>query len=93
MAVGLYSSLLSTVDNGVFGSMGRSVTERRFFHFCTMLALMPQRFASALTLSWLSWIARRTVSVVRAQPWRTWPQIRPSRCGDLSYHHTTEPNT
>ena len=39
---------------------------------------MLWRGASALTLSWLRCIARRTASVVVALPWRTWPIARPS---------------
>jgi len=35
------SSALSTVEDGVFGPIGRSATERRFFHFCTVLVLTP----------------------------------------------------
>jgi hypothetical protein len=45
------------------------------------VGLMLWRRASALTLSWLRCIARRTASVVVALPWRTWPIARPSLPG------------
>jgi hypothetical protein len=44
-------SRLSTVEAGVFGAIGMSPAKRRFVHVCTVAVLMPQRLASALTLS------------------------------------------
>lgn len=35
------SSIDSTVDFGSFGPVGRSATKRRFFHFATVLGLIP----------------------------------------------------
>ena len=50
----------------------------------------PKRRARALTLSCYSCIARRTASVVRAHPWRTWPIAHPSQRGGQPLHHTQE---
>jgi len=45
------SSVVSTVDFGFLGPVGKSATEVRFFHFATVFWLIPWRFASALRLS------------------------------------------
>lgn len=44
--------MVSTVEYGSFGPVGRSYTAAvRFFHFATVFWLMPWRFASTLRLS------------------------------------------
>jgi len=45
------SSADNTVDVGSFGPVFLSATELRFFHFATVLGLIPYRFARALRLS------------------------------------------
>lgn len=35
------SSIVSTVEAGFFGPVGRSATEVRFFHFATVFWLIP----------------------------------------------------
>ena len=64
-------SRLSTGECASFGPMAASAVVWRLRHFCTVVGLMPWRRASALTLSWLRCIARRTASVVVVLPWRT----------------------
>jgi hypothetical protein len=43
--------VVSTVDFGFLGPVGKSATEVRFFHVATVFWLIPWRFASALRLS------------------------------------------
>lgn len=35
------SSIVSTVDVGFFGTVGKSATEVRFFHFAAVFGLIP----------------------------------------------------
>ena len=44
-------SIVSVVECGSFGPVGKSFVAVRFFHFATVFWLMPWRFASALRLS------------------------------------------
>jgi hypothetical protein len=70
-------SRLRTVDLGSDGPIGLSAVVSRLRHFCTVVGLIPYRFARALTLSSLRCSARRIAAVVRALPRRTWPLARP----------------
>jgi hypothetical protein len=45
------SSAVSIVECATFGPMRASAADPRLRHFCTVVGLMPQRRASALTLS------------------------------------------
>lgn len=58
-----------------------------------VVGLMPRRRASALTLSSLRCIARRTASVVVALPCKTWPIVPPATHDGQPYHHTAGLNT
>ena len=62
------SSIDSTLEQATFGPVGRSAVEVRRFHLAPTFWLIPWRLASALKLSQLCCIARRTASVVRALP-------------------------
>ena len=45
------SSAVSTVERGSVGPILASAVVVRWRHFCTVVGLMPNRLASALTLS------------------------------------------
>jgi hypothetical protein len=70
--------MLSTVERGVRGPLGKSATLVRFLHFATVFGLIPWRLDSVLRLSELLWIARRTTPVVMALACNIWPIVRPS---------------
>jgi hypothetical protein len=53
--------------------VGESATLVRFLNFRAVFGLIPWRLASALRLSELLWIARRTTPVVVALACNIWP--------------------
>ena len=61
-------SRVSTGERACLGPIAASAVVWRLRHFWTVVGLIPWRRASALTLSWLRCIARRTASVVVALP-------------------------
>ena len=61
-------STVSTEELICLGPMRASATVSRLRHFWTVVALIPCRRASALTLASLRCMARRIASVVVAQP-------------------------
>jgi hypothetical protein len=58
--------------------VGEFATLVRFFHFATVFGLIPWRLDSALRLSELLWIARRTTPVVAALACNIWSIVRSS---------------
>ena len=58
----------STVECGVFGPIGASLTKARLRHLATVLWFSPCRAASSLSGAFDRCIAVRTACVVVAQP-------------------------
>jgi hypothetical protein len=70
--------MLSTVERGVRGPVGKSAGAGTLLPLRNRLRIDPMALASALRLSELHWIASRTTPVVAALPCNIWPIMRPS---------------